>query len=95
MNRCDCGYLGHPTRGCRCTPTQLAQHAALRGHCALDGEGRRLVADAVDRRGMSARGVHRALRVARTIPDLSAEERVYATHGLDRPRALLSCREIL
>ena len=139
MNPCDCGYLGHPKRGCRCTPTQLAQHAArvsgpvldrldlqievpaltsaelqdsapsepsadvsarviaararqrargglnarmpnaaLRGHCALDGEGRRLVADAVDRGGMSARGVHRALRVARTIADLAGEEEVSA-----------------
>jgi magnesium chelatase family protein len=29
----------------------------------------------VDRGGMSARGVHRALRVARTIADLAGEER--------------------
>src|SRR5439155_9888607 len=139
MNPCDCGYLGHPKRGCRCTPTQLAQHAArvsgpvldrldlqievpaltsaelqdsalsepsadvrarviaararqrargglnarmpnatLRGQCALDAAGRRLVADAVDRGGMSARGVHRALRVARTIADLAGEEEVSA-----------------
>jgi magnesium chelatase family protein len=137
MNPCDCGYLGHPKRGCRCTPAQLAQHAArvsgpvldrldlqievpallsrellamergepsakvrarvvaararqrVRGalnarltnaelaeHCALDADGRRLVTDAMDRAGMSARGVHRALRVARTIADLCDEERV-------------------
>jgi len=54
-------------------------NAALREHCALDAEGRRLVADAVDRGGMSARGVHRALRVARTIADLCGEARVSAT----------------
>jgi magnesium chelatase family protein len=53
-------------------------NAALRENCALDAEGRRLVADAVDRAGMSARGVHRALRVARTIADLAGEERVSA-----------------
>ena len=53
-------------------------NAALREHCALDAAGRRLVADAVDRGGMSARGVHRALRVARTIADLAGEERVVA-----------------
>jgi magnesium chelatase family protein len=53
--------------------------AALRGHCALDAAGQRLVTDAVDRGGMSARGVHRALRVARTIADLCGEERVAAT----------------
>jgi magnesium chelatase family protein len=52
--------------------------AALRTHAALDAPGRRLVVDAVDRGGMSARAVHRALRVARTIADLAGEERVSA-----------------
>ncbi len=137
MNPCSCGWLGHPKRGCRCTPTNLARYAArvsgpvldridlqievpaltseellaaapgessavvrervlsargrqhergalnamlsnpaLRKHCALDPPGTRLIADAVDRGGMSARAVHRALRVARTIADLAGEERV-------------------
>src|SRR5258706_2298764 len=137
--QCKCGWLGHPRRGCRCTPTDLAQHAArvsgpvldrldlqiqvpaltseellaatagepsaavrarvlvarvrqrargglnahlpnaaLRGCAGLDDAGRRLVADAVDRGGMSARAVHRALRVARTIADLAGEEGVSA-----------------
>jgi magnesium chelatase family protein len=137
MNPCSCGWLGHPKRGCKCTPTELQQYAArlsgpvldridiqievpaltseellraapgeasatvrervlaararqnqrgslnallsnteLREHCALDPAGRRLVVDAVDRGGMSARGVHRALRVARTIADLAGEERL-------------------
>jgi len=53
-------------------------NVALRECCTLDATGRRLVADAVDRAGMSARGVHRALRVARTIADLAGEERVTA-----------------
>ena len=53
-------------------------NAALQRHGALDGDGRRLVAEAMDRGGMSARGVHRALRVARTIADLAGEERVTA-----------------
>jgi magnesium chelatase family protein len=44
--------------------------------CALDTTGRQLVTDAVDRGGMSARAVHRALRVARTIADLAGEEAV-------------------
>jgi magnesium chelatase family protein len=137
MNPCKCGWLGHPKRGCRCTPGDLQRHAArvsgpvldrldlqievpaltsdellrassgetsaivrervlaararqrargalnavmsnaaLRQHCAIDDAGRRLLADAVDRGGMSARAVHRALRVARTIADLAGEERV-------------------
>jgi magnesium chelatase family protein len=56
----------------------LLPNATLRQHCALDASGTQLVADAVDRGGMSARAVHRALRVARTIADLAAEERVTA-----------------
>jgi magnesium chelatase family protein len=137
MNPCKCGWLGHPKRGCRCTPTEIAQHHArvsgpvldrmdiqievpaltsrelqaatpgessaivrarvlaararqrergclnallppsrLEDRCALDQAGRRLVADAVDRGGTSARAVHRAMRVASTIADLAGEERV-------------------
>ena len=137
--QCRCGWLGHPKRGCKCTPTELHQYAArvsgpvldrldlqievpaltsrellaasagepsaavrqrvlaarqrqrVRGAlnallsnaalgpcCALDPAAQRLVADAVDRGGMSARGVHRALRVARTIADIAAEEHISA-----------------
>ena len=56
----------------------MLSNAALRDHIALDAAGTRLIADAVDRGGMSARGVHRALRVARTMADLAGEERVTA-----------------
>jgi magnesium chelatase family protein len=52
--------------------------AALRTQVALDAAGRRLVSDAVDRGGMSARAVHRAMRVARTIADLEGEDLVTA-----------------
>jgi magnesium chelatase family protein len=48
-------------RGCinaALPPSRLSEH------CALDSAGRRLVTDAVDRGGMSARAVHRAMRVA-------------------------------
>jgi predicted ATPase with chaperone activity len=44
--------------------------------CALNPAGRWLVADPVDRGGMSARAVHRAMRVARTIADLEGEDRI-------------------
>ena len=52
------------------------QAEALQRHCALERQGTRLLADAMDRGGMSARALHRALRVARTIADLAGEERV-------------------
>ena len=54
----------------------LLPPARLDQCCALDTAGRRLVADAVDRGGMSARAVHRAVRVARTIADLAGEESI-------------------
>ena len=56
----------------------MLSNADLRKHCALDTAGARLITDAVDRGGMSARAVHRALRVACTIADLAGEERVTA-----------------
>ena len=62
----------------RGTLNALLANAALRRHAALEPAGERLVADAMDRGGMSARGVHRALRVARTIADLASEGRVSA-----------------
>ncbi|NOT35290.1 MAG: YifB family Mg chelatase-like AAA ATPase, partial [Candidatus Eisenbacteria bacterium] len=56
----------------------MLSNSALR-HCAmLDRAGARMIEDAVDRGGISARAVHRALRVARTIADLAGEERVSA-----------------
>jgi magnesium chelatase family protein len=60
-------------RGCL---NALLPAARLEECCALDQAGRRLVADAVDRGGMSARAVHRAMRVARTITDLTGEEHI-------------------
>jgi len=42
----------------------------IQEHCRLDAPSRRLLAQGRDRLNLSARGVHRALRVARTIADL-------------------------
>jgi magnesium chelatase family protein len=44
--------------------------------CDLDAAGRPWVTDPVDRGGLSARAVHQALRVARTIAELAGNERV-------------------
>jgi magnesium chelatase family protein len=49
---------------------------ALKAHCALDAPGRQLLQDAVERMQLSARALHRCLRVARTIADLAAADRV-------------------
>ena len=41
-----------------------------------NGEGRDLLEEAAERFGLSARGYHRVLRVARTIADLEAADEV-------------------
>jgi magnesium chelatase family protein len=43
-------------------------------HCALDAAGRRVLEAGVVRFHFSARAIHRALRVARTIADLGETE---------------------
>jgi magnesium chelatase family protein len=54
--------------------------ADLPGLCRPTAGARRTLAMAVDRLGLSARGFHRALRVARTIADLDGDERVDEQH---------------
>jgi magnesium chelatase family protein len=48
--------------------------------CRLEQEGRRLLEQAIDRLGLSARAYHRVLKVARTIADLAAEEFIRPAH---------------
>lgn len=138
MNPCPCGFLGEPSRNCRCSPPEIsryqgrisgplldridlrvpvpalaseelleepaggttltsavgaAQVAAARSiqmrragklnaelagretqeYCRIDRQGRRLIAQARAALGLTARGMHRVLRVARTIADLQPD----------------------
>jgi magnesium chelatase family protein len=56
------------------------QGAALRSVATPDGEGRRLVAAAMERLGLTGRGHDRLLRVARTIADTEGAPSVAARH---------------
>jgi magnesium chelatase family protein len=140
MNPCPCGWQGHPTRACRCTPDQVARyqgklsgplldridlqvevpalppahllqardgeasapvrerviaarerahrrqgaanHAlegpALDEHARADDAALRVLQAAATRLGWSARAMHRALRVARTLADLAGRDAVQA-----------------
>jgi magnesium chelatase family protein len=142
MNPCPCGYLGHYTDRCRCTPDQIARYRArisgplldridlqlevpavppedltrgiegessatirnrvtqararqlarqekpnarlvareIDAHCAPDADAAALLSKAITRLGLSARGYHRTLMVARTIADLAGADRISATH---------------
>jgi magnesium chelatase family protein len=52
----------------------------LRRHVKLDERGARMLASCRERGSLSARGQHRALRVARTIADLDRHDTVEAKH---------------
>ena len=68
---------------------------ALVDHCALDPASDSLLITASRRLQWSARGVHRALRVARTIADLAGSEQIGAEHlaeAISRRRSLLETR---
>ena len=71
--------------------TRFADHPQMRVNADLEGavldefvapdaESRALLARVAERFGLSARGYHRILRVARTIADLSGSERVALPH---------------
>jgi len=142
MNPCPCGYSGHPTIECQCTPQQVTRYrskisgplldrfdlhvevpvqggevliqpggdgetsatvrervliararqsergclnAALSGRqlqaaCRLDRQGEQLLTGAMEKLGLSARALHRILRVARTLADLEGCEELRQSH---------------
>jgi magnesium chelatase family protein len=52
----------------------------IRRWCTSDGAGTRLLEEASERLGLSARGIHRVLKVARTVADLEGSRRVRRDH---------------
>jgi magnesium chelatase family protein len=54
--------------------------SALEDHAAPDAEGKELISRVAERMGLSARGYHRVLRVARTIADLDESPTVRKPH---------------
>ncbi len=142
MNPCPCGYQGHPSIPCECSPQQIVRYrsrlsgplldrfdmhvavpvqdgsrllrpqageldsatvrervqvcrerqasrgclnAELSGRdlhraCSLDDAAEQILEQAMARLGLSARALHRILRVGRTIADLGGDERVAREH---------------
>jgi magnesium chelatase family protein len=54
--------------------------SALEEHAAPDADGKELIGRVAERMGLSARGYHRVLRVARTIADLDESPTVRKPH---------------
>jgi magnesium chelatase family protein len=142
MNPCPCGYQGHPTIDCQCSPMQVARYQArlsgplldrfdlhvevpvqggevlmqsssavetsaqvrqrvvkvregargrgganaslsgraLEQHCVVDDDSKGMLVAAMEKLGLSARALHRILRVARTIADLAGAEDIRREH---------------
>ncbi|MBI5513916.1 MAG: YifB family Mg chelatase-like AAA ATPase [Deltaproteobacteria bacterium] len=73
-----CRAVQRERNGGACNANLTAR--ALREVAALDTAGRALLGSAADRFGLSARAVHRVLKLARTVADLAGAERVGAEH---------------
>lgn len=56
------------------------QGALMDTFCQPDAEGRALMVRAAEKMGLSARGFHRVLRVARTLADLAGDETIAKPH---------------
>ncbi|WP_374239623.1 YifB family Mg chelatase-like AAA ATPase [Zoogloea sp.] len=76
-------------RVARCRQLQLARQgkpnanlagAEIDAFCQPDAAGSKLLQSAIERLGLSARGYHRILKVARTIADMNAAPTVGAAH---------------
>jgi magnesium chelatase family protein len=142
MNPCPCGYSGHPTIECQCSPAQIIRYRSkisgplldrfdlhvevpvqggdvfmqhgepgessaqvrarvvaarslqnargtlnaelsgktLQTACQLDSDSEQLLLRAMEKLGLSARALHRILRVARTLADLDASADVARAH---------------
>ena len=61
-------------------PNARLDAGALDSHAALDDAAARFLQQAAARLGWSGRGLHRALKVARTVADLAGAERIGVAH---------------
>lgn len=70
-------------RGSKTTTNARMTHAQIRRHCALDSTLGDLLQQAMEQLALSARAYDRILKVARTIADLAAADRIEAPHLLE------------
>ena len=91
MNPCPCGYAGHPTRACVCTPAQIARYRARLSGPLLDRIDLSIEAPAVSFADLSSRakGESSAEVRARVI---QARERQLSRQGM--PNARLEAGQI-
>jgi magnesium chelatase family protein len=95
MNPCPCGYLGHPSGKCRCTPDQIARYRGrisgpLLDRIDLQIEVPSLPADALPARHDTANGGESSKTVRERVARAAARQ--HARQG--KPNAQLQTREV-
>lgn len=93
MNPCPCGYLGHPTRGCSCTPIQVQKYRAKVSGPILDRIDLQVQLSAVKYADWSAlpKGESSAAIAGRV---LAARERQRRRFGGDKANAFMAGAEL-
>ena len=81
---CPCVNAGEPTRDCPCAVGEIERYRA---------RARDLLAAAAERVGLTARGYHRVLRVARTVADLEGAPATGVSHVAEALRYRLPSRD--
>jgi magnesium chelatase family protein len=61
-------------------PNAALEPAGIDTHCGSTRRRRASCSSAAERLGWSGRGLHRALKVARTVADLAGSERIGVAH---------------
>ena len=80
MNPCPCGYLGHPTRACRCTPDQVSRYQGRISGPLLDRIDLQVVVSPVDAQDL--------LQPAMSEPSAKVRERVLTAREIQLKRQL-------
>lgn len=93
MNPCPCGYLGHPSGKCRCTPDQVARYRSRISGPLLDRIDLQIEVPALPQEDMTRQGqgdgdTSAAVRARTT----AARERAIARQG--KPNSRLATRDI-
>lgn len=70
---------GHQTRRSG-KPNAVLKNREVQQHCRISDDDNRLLEQAIDRLGLSARAYHRILKVARTVADLAGENNIGTAH---------------
>lgn len=61
-------------------PNAVLKNREVQQHCGISDDDSKLLEQAIDRLGLSARAYHRILKVARTIADLAGEKDIATPH---------------